>query len=401
MTNEKRLEKALAKIEIRKQRLREKGITEPSKFGYVMRDLIAPLFRFGVSLLYPKRGNVHLGNTTKKDIKRITKGMTIIYAPCHRGIFDVAKLIAYVLPHNYLVSGDERSFYCTIIEPFLTLNGVIHFDRKDPVDSGMIIERATRILKANQAITIYPEGTPNVYSRDMLKLFPGVIKIALDTDTIIIPVGNQIDVVRHKKSGKIISDVNYTMYEDYNEQELFRPSDDVVLSTLHSHLKDLSYIDIVEIKTMEQFIHNGKFVVGNINFDLEELLNNFLLSHPKLNDFVNEQTREYLIRCAILYEYNKMIISSLNILESRMVALSNKINTEINRRNPKCQAEHERDRRDYVEFCLDVHERVAKKGRSNDWEEFGKYINRTTDKSVVESVTKKVMQGLEMILQKA
>jgi len=40
MTDKQRLEKALAKIEARKKRLREEGITEPSKLGYAMRDLI-------------------------------------------------------------------------------------------------------------------------------------------------------------------------------------------------------------------------------------------------------------------------------------------------------------------------------------------------------------------------
>jgi hypothetical protein len=50
MTDNQKLEKALVKIEARKQRQRETGITEPSRLGYALRGLIAPLFRFGVIL---------------------------------------------------------------------------------------------------------------------------------------------------------------------------------------------------------------------------------------------------------------------------------------------------------------------------------------------------------------
>jgi hypothetical protein len=60
MDDKRRLEKAIAKIEARKQRQRENGITEPSKLGYAIRDLIAPLFRGAVGLMYPKSGHVCL-----------------------------------------------------------------------------------------------------------------------------------------------------------------------------------------------------------------------------------------------------------------------------------------------------------------------------------------------------
>jgi 1-acyl-sn-glycerol-3-phosphate acyltransferase len=399
MTDKKRLQKALAKIEKRKKRLHEKGITEPSKFGYTMRRLIAPLFRFGVSLLYPKSGNVHLGNVKRKDIKRLTKGQPVIYAIMHRGIFDVARYITYVLPHSYLILGDERSFYCTINEPLIRLNGVLFVDRDDPKDSRMIIERATRLLRSKQSIIIAPEGTPNVYTRDMLRLFPGVIKIALETGAVIVPVGNQVDIVRHRRSRKIISDINYTMYEDYNVQFLFNPSDNTALVTLHKHLKDFSYINITDNKKMNRYIHNGKFVLENIVFDLEEKLQEYLMLRPKLKSHVNKHTKEYLTHCAVLNEYRKMLIDSLSILEQRMKILSDNISDEIDRRNPKNKTEHEKDRQDYIDFCLDVQERVAKKGRSNEYDEFRKFINSKTDESIIENEMKNVMKGIEIIIQ--
>ena len=48
MNDQQRLARALDKIEARKKRLRERGVSEPSKFGYIMRDLAAPAFRGAV-----------------------------------------------------------------------------------------------------------------------------------------------------------------------------------------------------------------------------------------------------------------------------------------------------------------------------------------------------------------
>jgi 1-acyl-sn-glycerol-3-phosphate acyltransferase len=397
MTDEKRLEKAIAKMEKRKHRLRENGITEPSKFGYAMRSLIAPIFRFGVGLIYPKNGCVLLGNTTKRDIVRLTKGQPVIYAPAHRGYFDVPRLIAHVLPHSYLINGVEKYFYCTINELLINLNGVLFVDREDSTDTKMIIERASRILKNKNSTTIYPEGTPNIYSRDMLKLYPGVIKIALNTGAVVVPVGNQVDIVKNKK-GKIIKDINYTMYEDYSEQTLFKPSDNIVLSILHSYFKDSDYTSIANSSIMDSFISNSKFVIKNIVFDLNETLHKFLVTHTKLRSFLNESTKEYLMRCAVLNEYNKMLISSLGELEQRMKILSNNVGDEIDLKNPKNKEEQKKDREEYLEYCLDAHEKTAKKGRSNDYDEFEKFINVATDESIIENQTKKVLEGLKLFL---
>ena len=103
------------------------------------------------------------------------------------------------------------------------------------------------------------------------------------------------------------------------------------------------------------------------------------------------------MRCAVLCEYNNMLINSLNVLEERMIALSEKINSELDKRHPITQEERERNSREYVEYYLDVHERIAKKGRSTAYEEIDKYINKTTNESIIESTTKKVQKGLELL----
>ena len=398
MTDNQRLQKALAKIEKRKQRQREKGITEPSKFGYVMRDLIAPLFRGAVSLMYPKSGCVLLGNINKRDIKQLTRGSPVIYAVTHRGILDVPRIIAHAIPHSYLISGGESVFYCTANEYLLDLNGVLLFDRLDRIDRKLVIERAYGILESNHSIHTYPEGIQNVYGKHMLKLYPGVINMALNTGAIVVPVGNEIHILRDKQSGKIVGDINYTMYEDYfGGLSLFRPGDDIDLATLHDHLNGFSYIDIVDSKKMERFICDGKFICGSVVFDLDKKLQEFLTSYPKIINFSNKHTKGYLSQCAILCEYNNMLLKSLSVLEARMTELSDKINIELDKRHPMSPEERERNSREYADYWLDVYMKSAKKGRMTIKNELDRYINRTTDESIIESVTNKVMQGLEIL----
>ena len=406
MKPEERLKKALAKIEKRKQRQREKGITEPTRFSYVARDLIAPVFRGVCSLLYPKSGFVLLGDTDRKKVKKLTAGRPVIYAVAHRSVWDAARFIAYAIPHSYAFSGDEKAHYCTINEAAFELNGVLHFDRDDKKDCETVVARGVKILTGNNHLLICPEGVPNVYGRGMLRLYPGIIKMALESNAIIIPVGNEIHILIDKHTGKISGDVNYMMYEDYSKQSLFKPSDDKDLVLLHNYLKVSDYRNISDNKEIETFINNGLFQLGEMTFDLNEKMSELLISHPLVNDYYRklsaetedsallQNIRDYLIKCSTLYEYRKRLISCLSIHEQRMKVLSEMIVTEIDKRHPTTQEERERNEREYVDYYLDVHEKVAKKGRSTAYEEIDRYINKTTDGSIIESSSRKIIEGI-------
>lgn len=234
------------------------------------------------------------------------------------------------------------------------------------------------------------------YTREMLKLYPGVIKIALNSNAAIIPVGNEIHIVRDKDGGRIISDVNYTMFEDYNRQALFRPNENANLATLHKHFKDVGFADLVDRRKMESYIRNGRFTLDNITIELDEILHSFLLAHPKLKDFANEQTKGYFSRCAVLYEYNKMLIAALNELDQRMKVLSEKIGLELDKRHPLTSEMQKRNSEEYPEFIVGIYEKISKKGRTSMYDHNDKYINTATDESIIESTTRKVLKGLEL-----
>lgn len=410
MTENERLEKAIAKMDARKHKQRTRGITEPSKLGYMLRDLVAPVFRCAVSLIYPKSGFVLLGDTDRKAIKKITAGKPMIYAPAHRSVWDAARFIAHALPHAYPISGDEKAFYCTVNEYAFRVNGILHFDREDSEDCKQIIERGSKILTSNHSLLLTPEGVPNVYDRKMLKLYPGIIKMALDTRAIIVPVGNELHILRNEKSGEIIGDINYMMYEDYyKEHELFKPSDDAELTILHNNFKNANYSNVVDSSEIGNFIRNGLFHLERVSYDLNDLISELFTSHPAVQNYFEELSsgsdnpvalqcvREYLMKCSVVYKYRKKLLSCLNMLEQRMKVLSDKINAELDKRHPITFEERERNSREYVDYYLDVHAKVAKKGRSTAYDEIDKYINKATEESISNSATKSIIEGIKQV----
>jgi hypothetical protein len=311
-----------------------------------------------------------------------------------------------------VISRAELFYELTGFGILYRLGGMIYFDKTDRVDSALMIERSIRTLRSGNSIAIYPEGTPNVYGREMFNLYPGVIRLALETGAIVMPVGNEINIIRDKNSKKIIGDTNYYMYEDYNGgQTFFRPSDDIYLSTLFKHFNNQSYTSAVDNTEVESFIHNGKFISGDIVIDLEGLMKEFLQSHPSLDAFYHkfiqtqtnntsllERVNAYLVRCSLIWEFRRKQTACLDILHQRMAALSSKICNEIDIRHPKSPEEHEQNSREYVDYYIKTLEKMAKIEQGNAYDVIDKYINITTAESTIASDTKKVLQGLELII---
>ena len=340
MTNSQRLEKAFAKIEARKQKLRENGIPESSKFGYWARGLVAPLFIKLVAAAYPKTGAVVLGDTTRDDVQKMIKNNPGIFSPAHRGAYDISRLIAHAVPHSVFVTGGEITFYATPLDPLFRIYGTRFFNRKDPWDGAMIIEIVSKDIMNNQSLIWFPEGTPNSHNQNMLKLYPGIIKIALNTGASIYPMGNELHIIRDQKTGKINGDINYFMYEDYSGgQKPYRPGDDESLAKMHRELKGISYKSAATNHDIESYINGGSFEIGSIRFSLEDELALLIKSHPDIGRFYHEAKAS----------------TDGAVIE------------------------------------------VAKKGRMTAYDEIDKYINKTTAESMVESMTKKVLKGLEML----
>ena len=86
--------------------------------------------------------------------------------------------------------GDPCVLYKNISGLFVYLNGTIMMETQDKTDRHIAYLRSVELLKAGGSLMIYPEGARNgTENLPVMALFPGAAKMAMETDTKIVPVG--------------------------------------------------------------------------------------------------------------------------------------------------------------------------------------------------------------------
>ena len=147
--------------------------------------------------------------------KRISTNKPIIYACAHCHPEDPATALEAIKEHSYLFLGDPEDVYQRFEGLLLELNGVINLETrvKDSFinellelgllkpneveefksiiknDRKLAYKKAVEILKKGANLLIFPEGavnlTPNL---PIMGLYPGAIKMALETGAEIVPM---------------------------------------------------------------------------------------------------------------------------------------------------------------------------------------------------------------------
>jgi 1-acyl-sn-glycerol-3-phosphate acyltransferase len=160
--------------------------TEQQLGGIGFRRRIHPLLRKILhirnklgGLTYEMLGNEFASNKEK----------TVIYALTHIGKFDFEIFMDACNVFCYPVAGDWELMYGEIDDYFLRLNGVIYIDTSDKEDRANTSKALVKMLKQGVPILIYPEGVWNLTeSLPMMKIFPGVIRAAKESNVPIVPV---------------------------------------------------------------------------------------------------------------------------------------------------------------------------------------------------------------------
>ena len=123
-----------------------------------------------------------------KDERNLTD-RPIIFAVTHVGKFDIEVISESIKDHYYLLSGDFEHIQGIIDAPFIALNGVIYFNEKDKEDRKSASNRMINHLKQHGNLMYFPEGTWNLSSNlPVLPCYWGIINVARESDSIIIPV---------------------------------------------------------------------------------------------------------------------------------------------------------------------------------------------------------------------
>lgn len=124
------------------------------------------------------------------DDRRIETSRPKIYAVTHIGKYDIEVISEAIKEHTYILSGDFENLHGILDGTFLEVNGILYVNENDKKDRRKIKQVMKDKLTAGANIMYFPEGTwnmsPNLL---MLKLFPGILEVALETGAEIIPVG--------------------------------------------------------------------------------------------------------------------------------------------------------------------------------------------------------------------
>lgn len=219
----------------------EQGI--PLK-NFTSRKLVHPLPLAAITLSRILEGQ----KITIIGDKREKTDSPIIYASSHCHPEDPAIAFEVIKKHAYLFLGDPEDVYQKIEGTLLNINGVIYLETRakqsfidELIKEGLLnpedaeeykkiikqdrkiaYQRAIEVLKSNTDLLIFPEGAVNLIPNlPVMKLFPGTVKMALETGAEIVPIaleryGKQI--YANVGANIKVTDRGATSIEYYNEK---------------------------------------------------------------------------------------------------------------------------------------------------------------------------------------
>ena len=149
-----------------------------------LREMCYPIFRvfLMVDRLFRKQ-KITFINPPPKDRKQV------IFACTHITQNDLENIYEVLGCGCWWFVGDPCFMYRDISRLFVYLNGVIFLDTGDKDDRHIAYLRALDLLKSGGSLMIYPEGARNGSENlPVMPLFSGTAKMAMETDTPIVPV---------------------------------------------------------------------------------------------------------------------------------------------------------------------------------------------------------------------
>lgn len=177
---------------------------------------------------------------------------TVIYACTHIGGNDIQRTFEAIKEHAYLFLGDPEGIYQDLTGVILHMNGAICLETRNKEDRHIAKERAVELLNRKGNLLIYPEGAWNITENlPVMKLYNGAIKMALETNSEIVPVA--------------IEQYDNQFYVNIGENIYFNK--DFNIDDMNKQLRDT----LATLK-WDIFEYNG---INNRNTITEELKNSF------------------------------------------------------------------------------------------------------------------------------
>lgn len=116
-------------------------------------------------------------------------GRLVVYACTHIGWDDIEVAYCALRDPSWLLLGDPRKIYRNFDGFMLWMSGVICFDSTDKKNRFISKETCVELLQQGGNLLIFPEGAWNISKNQIvMKLFTGVVEIAIRTKAEIVPV---------------------------------------------------------------------------------------------------------------------------------------------------------------------------------------------------------------------
>jgi 1-acyl-sn-glycerol-3-phosphate acyltransferase len=172
---------------------------------------------------------------------------TYIYTPNHTNYLDI--LTGYKIIPNYFHFIAKASLAKVPLFRVMFTKTHIPFDRSSKMESGLAFQRAVKDIEKGFSILVYPEGTQNRIEGQLLPFKPGAFKMAIETNTPIVPVTtlNPFHILPHEKDlfkmrrggpGKLYIKVGKPIYPEecnYSMEELQEKVYNIVLNNLQEY----------------------------------------------------------------------------------------------------------------------------------------------------------------------
>ena len=137
--------------------------------------------------------NELMNNDTTQDSKIIIPNEPVIWAANHAFKDDTLATILSIKRNAYILFGSLPQFYNTFDGITAWLNGVIMTNRKVSKSKHASVDKAVYAIKNGADLMIFPEGVWNKSPNHlMLKIWPGIYRICVETGAKVIPVAHYI-----------------------------------------------------------------------------------------------------------------------------------------------------------------------------------------------------------------
>lgn len=119
-------------------------------------------------------------------LDNLPKGVPVILASNHQGIFDIP-ILQGLLPVQFRWVSKESLFKIPVIGWTMTLAGYISIDRESPTKAIKSLLRASKRIKSGTSVLIFPEGTRGP-DRELLPFKRGLFFLGTKSEVPLVPI---------------------------------------------------------------------------------------------------------------------------------------------------------------------------------------------------------------------